>query len=260
MRDILHCEEFGDVKKPTITFLHGLLGSSRNWRGVARELSQNFNIFALDLRNHGSSFHSKNSSIFDMVGDLLHWMDHRNQKEMTLCGHSLGGKVAMKFACEYSHRIKRLVVADIAPRNYPPEHHIPTLDALLNIDLNSIDSRKMADEVLAARVPNWAFRQFLLTNLIQSNGIFHWKPNLSVLRESIADLSVSPLQSDESFAGPSLFVRGGKSGYLRSEHFSDIVEHFPAAKMEVLPEAGHDVHVEDRKGFLRVFTEFLNST
>ena len=58
--------------------------------------------------------------------------------------------------------------------------------------------------------------------------------------------------------GPTIFVRGGKSGYLRSEHIPDIMGFF-GASIKVLPDAGHDVHVEDRAGFLSFFEEFLKS-
>ena len=47
-----------------------------------------------------------------------------------ICGHNLGGKVAMRIACDQPNSIEKLIVVDIAPRDYPPDHHIPTLEAL----------------------------------------------------------------------------------------------------------------------------------
>jgi len=63
--------------------------------------------------------------------------------------------------------VTKLIIADIAPRSYPPEHHIPTLDSLLGLDLSSLSSRKEADDLLSSSVSHWGFRQFLLTNLFR---------------------------------------------------------------------------------------------
>ena len=250
-------EEKGTPGLPKIIFLHGLLGSSRNWRAVAKSLAGERHAFSLDLRNHGNSFHQEDASVCAMVEDLRLWLEGMGLSSVALCGHSLGGKVAMRFACRYPGLVERLVVLDIAPRDYPPEHHVPTLQALLGIDLSSITSRKDADEALSASIPSWAFRQFLLTNLEEMESGFHWKPDLASLLASIESLSANPLVDEDRFAGPVLFVRGGKSGYLRSEHFSLVRRHFPDSRIEVLEEAGHDLHVEDREGFLGLLRPFL---
>ena len=178
-----------------MVLLHGLLGSSRNWRSVAKAMEVNFKIHMIDLRNHGNSFHDPEASIFEMSNDLLRYADHYNLPKFILCGHSLGGKVAMRFACNHPELVHSLVVADIAPRNYPPEHHVPTLDALLNLDLSELSSRKQADERMAGSIQNWAFRQFLLTNLSQDNDSFFWKANIQVLRDSIEKLSSNPCRN-----------------------------------------------------------------
>jgi esterase len=247
-----------ELGNQSLIFLHGLLGSSRNWRSVTKGLNSDFNIHAIDLRNHGNSFHHDDCSVLDMCNDLVRYFDHHNLKQAILCGHSLGGKVAMRFACDYPDRVQKLIVADIAPRDYPSNHHIPTLDALLSLDLSQITSRKQADDCLADVIPNWAFRQFLLTNLIQSESSFSWKANIRVLRDTIVELSSNPLTVSDCFRGETLFISGGKSGYLRSEHKPEILKYFPAAEFVVLPNAGHDVHVEDRSGFLSALDKFLS--
>jgi esterase len=251
-------EETGNPGLPKIVFLHGLLGSSRNWRSVCKSLSEERHAFALDLRNHGKSFHAEGISVRDMADDLLRWLDEISLQSVVLCGHSLGGKVAMRFASDHPERIDKLVVVDIAPRDYPPEHHVPTLDAMLGLNLGKLSSRKDADEALSEAIPNWAFRQFLLTNLEQKNSELLWKPNLRSLRNSISDLSANPLSESDRYDGPTLFVRGGKSGYVRSEHFPLIKKYFPESRITVLPEAGHDAHVEDREGFVRAMRSFLS--
>jgi len=226
---------------------------------VAKALADQYYIYALDLPEHGNSAHSSSTSLSEMNDQVTEWIDHHLKQEYVLCGHSLGGKVAMAHACAQPELLNALVVVDIAPRDYPTEHHLPTLEAMLSLDLNSLESRKDADNKLSARIPNWAFRQFLLTNLKEGDGAWEWQSNLPTLYRSMPNLSINPLSEKDSYAGPTLFVRGGKSGYLRSEHFSLIQDFFPAAKIETIPEVGHDVHVEDRAGFVQHLTQFLHS-
>jgi pimeloyl-ACP methyl ester carboxylesterase len=248
-------DEAGPASAPSIVFLHGLLGSRRNWRSVAKDMSISHRVFSLDLRNHGDSFHDEDSTISSMADDLRVWADGQGLDSFVLCGHSLGGKVAMKFACLHRDRLERLVVVDIAPRDYPPEHHLPTFDGLLALNLQTLSSHKTADEQLTKAFPDWAFRKFLLTNLADKSGIFRWKPNLCPLRSSLLDLSRNPLTSEESYGGVVTFVNGGKSSYVRLEDEDAIIGHFPKARIVVLPEAGHFVHAEDKAGFLSALRE-----
>ena len=253
----LFAEERGNPEDRTLVFLHGLLGSSRNWRSVTKAISSEFHTLSFDLPNHGKSPHHPDSTVQKMA-DLIHAeITQRGRSQFSLCGHSLGGKVAMRMACDDPASVDQLVVVDIAPRDYPPEHHLPTLQALLDLDLSLLSSRKEADEVLSEQIPSWGFRQFLLTNLeVKDNRLF-WLPSLTDLKDSIGSLSSNPLTSGDQFEGDTLFVCGGKSGYVRTEHRPSIEQYFPGAKLITLPKAGHDVHVEDRGGFLAHLQNFL---
>lgn len=257
MKESLYFENFGKEGHPIFICLHGLLGSSRNWRGVAKTLANFFLVVSIDLRNHGDSFHSEDASIQAMSNDLLKWMDDQGHQSVILCGHSLGGKVAMRLACDFPSRVEKLIIADIAPRDYPPEHHIPPLDSMLELELSSYSSRKEIDSVLASKIPNWSFRQFLLTNLETETVGFRWKPNLKALRQSIDELSRNPMRDNDQFTGSSLFVRGEKSGYLRTEHIPEAKKYFPNSQFAMLPGVGHNLHVEDRGGFLKAIDEFI---
>ena len=50
-----------------------------------------------------------------MARDLLHWMDKQQIGQLSLLGHSMGGKTAMTFASENADRVDRLLIADISP-------------------------------------------------------------------------------------------------------------------------------------------------
>ena len=108
-------KEFGETGKPVFICLHGLLGSSRNWRSVARDLSDSLAICTLDLPNHGKSPHTNEISVSAMAEQVLAWLDHSKIEAFSLCCYSLGGKVAMRIACDHPERVENLTVVDIAP-------------------------------------------------------------------------------------------------------------------------------------------------
>ena len=67
----LYFEEKGSHDSHPLIFLHGLLGSSRNWRSVAKILSSDFRTLCFDLPNHGKSFQMEKLTVQEMA-DLIH--------------------------------------------------------------------------------------------------------------------------------------------------------------------------------------------
>ncbi|MCC5814204.1 MAG: alpha/beta fold hydrolase, partial [Leptospira sp.] len=61
-----------------LIILHGLFGSSKNWVSIAKSLSKNRDVYALDLRNHGDSPWHDTHSLEDMVEDLREFIEARN--------------------------------------------------------------------------------------------------------------------------------------------------------------------------------------
>ena len=107
-----------------IVFIHGLYGSSSNFRGIMRLLSlscaQDRPLYALDLRNHGKSEHTPSMEFDAMAEDVRQFMESQGMKTCTLIGHSLGGRAAMGFALLYPQLVSKLVAVDIAPVAYEP--------------------------------------------------------------------------------------------------------------------------------------------
>ena len=150
---LLAHRDLGGAGKPPLVILHGLLGSSRNWQTAGRDLSDQFHVCALDLRNHGDSFHAHEVTYEIMAADVLAWLDAQGIERTHLLGHSLGGKVAMLLACRHAGRVERLVVVDIAPKAYP-HSHAREFDAMRELDLVALQSRAEAEQQLAVRVPD----------------------------------------------------------------------------------------------------------
>ena len=103
--------------RPPLVIAHGLFGSARNWGAVAKRLSAERQVVAVDLRNHGDSPRSPDNGYEAMAGDLAETIAALGGRADVL-GHSMGGKAAMVLALTDPERVGRLVVADIAPVAY----------------------------------------------------------------------------------------------------------------------------------------------
>lgn len=241
---------------PPLLILHGLLGSLDNWAPLANVLAVNYSVFALDLRNHGRSPHDDEFNYDVMAADVAKFIQAQNLGPVHLLGHSMGGKVAMRFAQLHSRLVQKLIVADMAPREYPPRY-AEMLDAMAALDLQRFQQRPEVDGALQSVAPDPLIRQFLLKNLGRDgNGGLCWKPNVSAIRANYHQIR-SALPVTPPFAGPTLFLRGGKSDYVRDADWEVVTKMFPQAKLTTIAAAGHWLHAEAPQEFLQIVIEFL---
>ena len=244
--------DLGGAGNPPLVVLHGLLGSSRNWLTTGGYLAADYHVMALDLRNHGRSPHAAEMTYDAMVADVLAWMDARHLKRVTLMGHSMGGKVAMLLACRHPERVERLIIVDIAPRDYLSNAHRAEFAAMHELRLDTLQSRGEAELRFEARVDDWAMRKFLITNLERAEtGGWKWQINLPALTAALPVLEKTPLAADDRFSGPTLFITGGKSRYVQEGDRAAIEGHFPGAHVEVIGDSGHNPHMEKREAFVQ---------
>ena len=99
--------------KPLV-ILHGLLGSLDNWVTVSKYLSESYKIYIIDLPNHGKSYHSQVFSYEDMSNDLDSFFNKNGLTNFSLLGHSMGGKLALKYTDMFEDKIDKLIIVDIA--------------------------------------------------------------------------------------------------------------------------------------------------
>jgi pimeloyl-ACP methyl ester carboxylesterase len=253
--NILHSKIFG--KGSPILILHGYFGMGDNWKSQANQLAKNFEVHLLDQRNHGRSFHSDDFDYELMVEDLENYFEFHELEEAVVLGHSMGGKTAMLFAVEHPEKVKSLLVADIAPKNYPP-HHDQILEALNAVDFSQIRMRTEVDRVLKNYIEEEGVRQFLLKNVYRkSKNELSFRFNLQSLTENNSEIG-APLPAFTQYEGPTLFLKGANSGYISSEDSFLIDAHFPASKIVTIPNAGHWLHAENPADFLKEVLEFLS--
>ncbi len=254
----LNYKKIGDTGKPLV-ILHGVFGFLDNWLTIGKTISeQGFIVYLVDQRHHGRSPHEGSLDFPTLAADLKEFLSQQNLDNPILMGHSMGGKTVMEYAVNNPETFEKLIVVDIAPKQYPV-HHTRLLEGLNAIPVEEIETRQQADDFLSTYEPILAVRQFLLKNLYRKEeGGFDWRFNLPVLTTDMANvgaeiISAIPVET------PTLFIRGAKSHYILDEDWEDILKIFPNAQLETIENAGHWVQAEQPKLFVEHLLNFLNN-
>ncbi len=258
----LFYRKFGNEGDQPLIILHGLFGLSDNWVSFARRIAlEGFQVFVPDQRNHGLSPHSGNFNYLALTDDLFEFIDEHHIEKPMLIGHSMGGKVAMRFALENPEMVEKLVVVDIGLKAYPPRvQHKKIIEAMRNIHPETLKNRRQAEELLEKWIPEKRIRLFILKNLHRtSQGNFEWKPNIDGIETNLDDM-FDAIQTAERFEKPALFIKGGASDYILQEDFNTIRQHFPHAEIITIAGASHWVHVEVPERFYQLTYGFLSGS
>ena len=225
---------------------------------LGKQFSDKYQVVLVDMRNHGKSPNSNIWNYEAMADDISILAAKLGYAHISLLGHSMGGKTGMTIAINHPKLLKKLVVADIAPKLYPIRHR-QIIDGLLSIDLQKLKIRKEADDHLANYVGEASIRMFLLKNLTKDdNGNFAWKLNLSVINEHLENVGEATIPQ-KKISIPTLFIRGLNSDYVTDEDIMEIRKYFTNSTVETIGNAGHWLHAEQPEAFLKTVLDFLAS-
>ncbi len=242
-----------------VIILHGLFGSARNWRGIARKLSDHYQIFCVDLRNHGNSEHAESMEYMEMADDLRQFIQDRCLEKVAIIGHSMGGKTAMAFALEYEEIVDKLVILDIAPVQYKNEFD-QLVDAMLALELSDISSMSRANDLLKPDIRDAGLRLFLLQNLTREADGFRWRINLPAIKAALPDIGAFPsFTVSTQYGGPTLFLGGETSAYIQHRDHENISSFFPEADIVSVSSADHWIHADQPQRVIEEIIRFLNN-
>ncbi|KAF9453441.1 alpha/beta-hydrolase [Macrolepiota fuliginosa MF-IS2] len=267
----LHAPANASEDKGPVLILHGLFGSKRNWNTLAQGLSADLErpVYALDLRNHGTSPHASQMTYTDMAQDVLEFMHKHNIEQTTIIGHSMGGKVAMAVALSpyldtRANLLKNLIVVDIAPvKAKMSPQFCDYIGAMQRIEQEKLKTRKEAADFLSAYEKDPSIRAFLLTNLVSATSDqphVKFRVPVGIIGKSVADIGDFPYSPGErAWAGRTLFIKGSRSAYINRHGIPLLESFFPNYTLEAL-DAGHWVHAERPNEFKKSVVEFVGSS
>jgi esterase len=252
---MLNVVETGTGGEVPLLIAHGLFGSARNWGVISRRLGETRRVLSVDMRNHANSPRFDSQSYDDMAGDLAEVIAAYGGR-VDLLGHSMGGKAAMVLALKDPRKVRRLIVADIAPVAYGhTQSHL--VAALQGVDLDRVTSRRDAEAQLMATIPEAEVRAFLLQSLDLKDGP-RWLLNLDVLDREMPGIVGFP-DVQGVFDKPALFLTGGTSRYVQPQHHARIRALFPQAAFQSIEGAGHWLHAERPREVEAAVQAFLHA-
>lgn len=239
---------------PNLILIHGLFGTLDNLKGIAKQLAEDFSVYLVDAPAHGDSSTPTPLNLSTMASLVEDFITTLGLEDVSILGHSLGGKIAMEVALNNHINVKKLIVADIAPVQYTRRHD-KIIQGLTTTPL-TLDNRQQADAHLSQYIDEVGIRAFLLKSFVRSEDKnWRWRFDLDALNSSYDQLIAANQQG--SFDAPVLFVIGGESNYVTPDYQKEIVSRFPKVKAKVVQGTGHWLHAEKPTAFVKICRDFL---
>jgi len=228
---------------PTVVLTHGLAASGETWRLQVGELSRHFRTVTWDLRGHGGSDSPPGPcSLAQLAADLCQVADEAGAEKIVAIGHSAGGAISLQFALDYPDRICGLVLVGTAS-----ECNERTQQFYENIA--AIAEERGMEPVL---------RRLGLVNEAQNlrpadpRGFAATTRAMATLREQPLTPRLGELRC------PTLILVGDKD-FLGAGGSVIMSRRIAGAQLEIIPERGHGLFLEDPDGFNRRIVEFVRS-
>lgn len=260
-----HYVTWGQESAPPVVLLHGLTGHARTWDALARDLSADFCVIALDQRGHGDSDRAAGGDyrVATMAADVAGFADGLGLGRFALLGLSMGGRVGIAYAGDHAARIERFCIVDIGP-----EIHLPGMERIRQMMAGTperIESEEQAVEYVRRANPRMA--EAGLGERVRhglrplAGGGFEWKYDKALrdmMRQGGRGESTDLWEPLRRITAPALLVRGAESDILSAEVAKRMIDALPDGRLLEIPGAGHTVPADQPEAFARAVRAFLD--
>ncbi len=250
----------GDAGKPPLLFLHGFMGDGRVWLSTMNQIQDMVYSVALDLPGHGHTEadldHLDFGGLADAVAAFVY--DHFDRPAV-LVGYSLGGRVALQAVLSHPDRFRGLVLESTSAGIEDEEERRKRLqdDEAVAARLCETDMRSFLTE--------W-YRQPLFASLPPETvaGIIDRKEHNDPSRLAQAVVRLSPGRQPSlwdrvsSWNKPTLIVAGDRDEKYRALA-TRLAGQMRKSVLQIIPEAGHIVHLENNAAFVAALKSFLDA-
>lgn len=256
---------------PVVLFIHGILGSQRQWEHLVDRMDDDHRVVVPDLFGHGDSAKPLGDySLSAHAAALRDLLDHLGVATVTLVGHSLGGGIAMQFFYLFPERVERLVLVSSGGlgREVNVLLRSATLPGAAQV-LSVVASAPVLSRVEAlgrgASRIGWkpgadvsaVWRGFSSLQDGESRRAF-----LSTTR-AVIDIGGQSISAHDHLEGalpvPTMVVWGSKDRMIPASHARSVQEQLPDCRVEMFEGAGHFPHLEDPDRFAHMLREFIDA-
>jgi len=261
-----HMIETGEARQTAIV-VHGIMGSSRNWRSFIRrlgELRRDWRFLLVDLRAHGESIDAPPPHTVEACADdIARLTDALLIEPAAIIGHSFGGKVALAFAQKYGQVLEQVWVLDSPPHaTMGPTDQLEVeriVRQLREIPVPIAD-RQTVDAALRAHGHTKSLAGWMTTNLQRSPDGFVWRFDIDAVTELLSDYR--GVGFDDFVRSPPAhmtvhMVRAGRSARWPARALDLLAQPQLEGRVHVLEEAGHWLHVDAPDNLRTLLSEGL---
>lgn len=259
-----HCLDWGNLDRPPLLFLHGFAQQAHSWDFVALGLRDLCHVVSLDLRGHGDSGWpaAPDYRISDYAIDVAAVIGAAGLRAPTVCGLSLGGRIALMHAASAPLATRALIVVDAGPSVAPAgrdrirrfvesQQVFESFDELVAYTMRY--TRRLRTEAQVRGSLRHATRQ-------TAEGKWTWKYDPRLRERRPPDPEASEQRMWDALGRircPSLFVRGSESDILTPEALEQMHGAVPGSEVAVVERAGHLVPGDNPAGFVKAVRPFL---
>lgn len=248
----LRVREWGPVDGDPLVLLHGLRGYSGTWRALASALEGRWRLIAFDQRGRGDSDWDADRNYYTdaYLADLEDVVATRNIDRFSLLGHSMGGTTAYVYAAEFPHRLKALIIEDIAPGSSVAgegAERIKREMATVPVDFADWAEARAYWSRMRPTVGEAAVDQRLAESLREGpDGRIVWRYDAVGISE--ARLHPDPARIVDLWpyvrriTTPTLIIRGGRSDFCRLDTVQQMQTENPLLTQATVARATHYVH------------------
>ncbi|WP_439133560.1 alpha/beta fold hydrolase [Pseudomaricurvus sp.] len=271
----LHYLDWGNTLAPTLILVHGMHDHARSWDWVARDLSQNWHVIAVDLRGHGDSGWSPDRAYHNpyLLHDLVDLVDSLDAETVTIVAHSLGGNPATRFAALYPKRVDKLVLVD-AMGPYPSVVEAWNKHGVVNRSRYWLEkSQKTANKVPRgfATLDEAIARMAKVNKHLSAEQVSHlathgvcqyddgygWKYDPATGNFLPEDFAISLEAYWREITSPTLICWGSDS-WTSSPAIDGSAAHFCNHQSVEFENAGHWIHHDQFDEFMKALNTFFN--
>jgi len=247
-------------------FLHGILGSGRNWASIARRVVDDrpeWTAVLVDLRMHGDSAgFEPPHTVSSAASDVLRLYDRLDPGQAVIVGHSFGGKVSLECARRSRASLRQAWVMDANPSAGLSRGSAADMVATLNRLPDRYNDRDELVDILLREGFARPVALWMATNLGPSEGGFRWRFFLPAIRDMLADFADTDLWDvvDDRASPTELhFVRATESGYIGGSDHERLLTASAGAKRVFVHdvEGGHWLNVDNPAAVIELLDTWL---
>lgn len=251
---ILHYEVYGRGKP--VILLHGWLGSWGLWQETMTYLGQYYRTYALDFWGFGESGARRETyQVVDFISLVDQFMDKLGIASAPLVGHSMGGTVSLGTALRFPQRAEKVTIigspvdglslaVPLKVAGYRPTARVLfTFFPLFRTVMRIVSPRICRDP----RFPD------MMDSDLSKTNVESFLTSIASLRKTDLRAQIGQIQV------PVMGMFGDRDNIVSPQEWKNLQQGLPNARIELFPEAGHFIMLDEPRKFMLTLRDFLET-